>query len=63
MRLYYYSVSEQVILHKNKSRRQCEYPTYINSTKKVKCVCVGKGGFLSSLPVLCDKRHGLHGEL
>lgn len=37
--------------------------TYIHSTKEVKGVCVWEGGFLNGLPVLCDKRHGLHGEL
>lgn len=24
---------------------------------------VGEGGFLSGLPVLCDERHGVHGQL
>lgn len=40
-----------------------ECQTYIDSTKEVEGVRVGEGGFLSSLPVLCDKRHGLHGEV
>lgn len=26
-------------------------------------MCVWEGGFLNGLPVLRDKRHGLHGEL
>lgn len=37
--------------------------TYIDSPKEVKGVCVWEGGFLNGLPVLGDKRHGLHGEL
>lgn len=37
--------------------------TYIDSTKQIKGVRVGEGGFLSGLPVFCDKGHGLHGEL
>lgn len=40
---------------------QCR--TYIDSTKEVKGVRVGEGGFLSGLPVLCDERHGVHREL
>lgn len=39
------------------------HETYIDPTKEVKGVCVGEGGFLSSLPVLRDKRHGVHGQL
>lgn len=34
---------------------------YINSTKEIKGVRVREGGFLNSLPVLCDKGHCLHG--
>lgn len=38
-------------------------PTYVDAAKEVEGVCVWEGGFLNALPVLCDKRHGLHGEL
>lgn len=43
--------------------KKLAYVTYINPTKEVKGVCVREGGFLSGLPVLCDERHGVHGQL
>ncbi len=36
------------------------YITHIYTSKQVKGVCVGKGGFLCRLSLLRHKRHGLH---
>lgn len=36
--------------------------THVNAAKEVKGVCVGRGGLLCCSPLLCHKRHCLHGE-